>query len=36
VGYAVNTGVVITILALVAVNLIMTFGYLAVVPDAIQ
>jgi len=36
VGYAVNTGVVITILALVVVNLIMTFGYLAIVPDAIQ
>ncbi|MFP5322668.1 MAG: ABC transporter permease, partial [Acidimicrobiia bacterium] len=36
VGYAVNTGVVMTILALVVVNLIMTFGYLAIVPDAIQ
>ena len=35
-GYAVNTGVVMTILALVVVNLIMTFGYLAIVPDAIQ
>ena len=36
VGHAVNTGVVITILALVVVNMIMTFGYLAIVPDAIQ
>lgn len=36
VGYAVNTGVVMTILALVVVNLIMTFGYLAIVPSAIQ
>src|SRR3546814_12082779 len=36
VGYAVNTGVVITILALVVVNLIMTFGYPAIVPDANQ
>jgi phospholipid/cholesterol/gamma-HCH transport system permease protein len=36
VGKAVNNGVVLTILALVVVNMILTFGYLAIVPDAIQ
>lgn len=36
VGKAVNNGVVLTILALVVVNMILTFGYLALVPDAIQ
>ena len=36
VGTAVNRGVVLTILALVVVNMVMTFGYLAVVPDAIR
>jgi phospholipid/cholesterol/gamma-HCH transport system permease protein len=36
VGKAVNNGVVLTILALVVVNMVLTFGYLAIVPDAIQ
>jgi phospholipid/cholesterol/gamma-HCH transport system permease protein len=36
VGRAVNNGVVLTILALVVINMILTFGYLALVPDAIQ
>ena len=36
VGRAVNSGVVLTILALVVINMILTFGYLALVPDAIQ
>ena len=36
VGMAVNRGVVITLLALVVVNLIMTFGYLSLVPDALR
>ncbi len=35
VGKAVNQGVVLTVLALVVVNLVLTFGYLALVPDAI-
>lgn len=36
VGLAVNRGVVMTILALVVVNMVMTFGYLALVPDSIR
>ena len=36
VGTAVNRGVVLTILALVVVNMVMTFAYLAIVPDAIR
>ena len=31
---AVNRGVVFTLLSLVVVNMILTFGYLALVPDA--
>ena len=36
VGMAVNRGVVLTLLALVFVNLIMTFAYFSLVPDAIR
>jgi phospholipid/cholesterol/gamma-HCH transport system permease protein len=36
VGLAVNRAVVLTILALVVVNMVMTFAYLAIVPDAIR
>ena len=36
VGMAVNRGVVITLLSLVVVNMIMTFGYLSLVPDALR
>jgi phospholipid/cholesterol/gamma-HCH transport system permease protein len=36
VGLAVNRGVVLTLLALVVVNMIMTFGYLSLVPDALR
>jgi phospholipid/cholesterol/gamma-HCH transport system permease protein len=36
VGMAVNRGVVITLLALVVVNLIMTFGYLSIVKSPLQ
>jgi phospholipid/cholesterol/gamma-HCH transport system permease protein len=36
VGLAVNRGVVFTLLSLVVVNMILTFGYLAIAPDALR
>jgi phospholipid/cholesterol/gamma-HCH transport system permease protein len=36
VGMAVNRGVVLTLVALVVVNLIMTYAYFSIVPDAIR
>jgi phospholipid/cholesterol/gamma-HCH transport system permease protein len=36
VGFAVNRGVVLTLMALVVVNLVMTYAYLTLVPDAIR
>ena len=36
VGMAVNRGVVLTLVSLVVVNLVMTYGYFLLVPDAIR
>ena len=33
---AVNRGVVLTLVSLVVVNLVMTYGYFLLVPDAIR
>jgi phospholipid/cholesterol/gamma-HCH transport system permease protein len=36
VGMAVNRGVVLTLMSLVVVNLVMTYGYFLLIPDAIR